>query len=80
MAQPHGPEEGAVAEAEAAAAELVTPDHPLGTPGAPTDRRAPFTVGFRAAAGALLAVGLAVLAWLALEVLILIVLALTGGL
>jgi predicted PurR-regulated permease PerM len=33
-------------------------------------------VGFRAAAGALLAVGLAVLAWLALEVLILIVLAL----
>ncbi|NMO93070.1 AI-2E family transporter [Actinomycetospora sp. TBRC 11914] len=76
VAQPHGSAEGVVAEAEATAAALVTPDHPLGTVGAPSDRRAPFTVGFRAAAGALVAVGLAVLAWLALEVLILIGLAL----
>ena len=76
VAQPHGLSEGVVAEAEASAAALVTPDHPLGTAGAPTDRRGPFTVGFLAAAGALVAVGLAVLAWLALEVLILICLAL----
>ena len=71
-----GRAEGVVAETEASAAAPVTPDHPLGTVGAPTDRHAPFTVGFLAAAGALVAVGLAVLAWLALEVLILIGLAL----
>jgi predicted PurR-regulated permease PerM len=76
VAQPHGRSEGIVAEAEASAADLVTPEHPLGTAGAPTDRRAPFTVGLLGAAGALVAVGLAVLAWLALEVLILIGLAL----
>lgn len=76
VAQPHGPAEGALVEAEVRAAGLATPDHPLGPVGAPIDRRAPFTVGLLAAAGALVAVGLAVLAWLALEVLILVGLAL----
>src|SRR4051812_33688849 len=76
VAQPHTPEEGVIAEAEASAAALVTPQYPLGQAGPPMDRRALFAVGWLAAAGALVAVGLAVLAWLALEVLILIGLAL----
>ena len=76
VAQPHGPDEGVIAEAEAAAAALVTPEHPMGPVGAPMNRRAPFTVGLLAAAGALVAVGLAVVAWLAIEIVILIGLAL----
>src|SRR5690349_8172030 len=76
VAQPHRLEEGVIVDAEARAAAQVTPDLPMGPVGTPIDRRAPFTVGLLATAGGLVAVGLAVLAWLALEVLILIGLAL----
>ncbi|HEY2191689.1 MAG TPA: AI-2E family transporter [Actinomycetospora sp.] len=76
VAQPHRTDEGAIAAAEATAAAEVTPDHPMGSAGAPMDRRAPFTVGLLAAAGALVAIGVGVLAWLAIDVLVLIGLAL----
>lgn len=76
VAQPHGPDEGVIADAEAGAAAQVTPSQPMGPVGAPIDRRTPFVVGLLATAGALVAIGLGVLAWLALDVLILIGLAL----
>ncbi|MEU7524273.1 AI-2E family transporter [Saccharothrix sp. NPDC042600] len=44
-------EEGPVAEAEAVAAEISTPQQPLGRPGKPLNRRSPFFVGMLGAAG-----------------------------
>ncbi len=51
--------EGPIADAEAAAAELSTPDAPLGRRGKPFDRRSPFLVGMAAAAGVAVIYGLA---------------------
>ncbi|CCH31071.1 hypothetical protein BN6_37800 [Saccharothrix espanaensis DSM 44229] len=52
VAQPHrGDEEGPVAEAEAIAAEISTPQQPLGRPGKPLNHRSPFFVGMLGAAG-----------------------------
>ncbi|MBB5959664.1 putative PurR-regulated permease PerM [Saccharothrix tamanrassetensis] len=52
VAQPHrDDEEGPVAEAEAVAAEISTPQQPLGRPGKPLNRRSPFFVGMLGAAG-----------------------------
>ncbi|XVS61989.1 AI-2E family transporter [Actinosynnema sp. CA-299493] len=52
MGQPHREdEEGPVAEAEAVAAEISTPQQPLGRPGKPLNRRSPFFVGMLGAAG-----------------------------
>jgi predicted PurR-regulated permease PerM len=48
-----------LAEAEAAAAELRTPERPLGERGKPFDRRSPFLVGMAAAAGVAVTYGLA---------------------
>lgn len=52
VGQPHREdEEGPVAEAEAVAAEISTPQQPLGRPGKPLNRRSPFFVGMLGAAG-----------------------------
>ncbi|WP_245950674.1 AI-2E family transporter [Saccharothrix carnea] len=52
MGQPHREDdEGPVAEAEAVAAEISTPQQPLGRPGKPLNRRSPFFVGMLGAAG-----------------------------
>ena len=52
VGQPHrDDEEGPVAEAEAVAAEISTPQQPLGRPGKPLNRRSPFFVGMLGAAG-----------------------------
>ncbi|RZS34701.1 putative PurR-regulated permease PerM [Herbihabitans rhizosphaerae] len=50
--------EGPIADAEAAAAELSTPDQPFGGRGKPFDRRSPFLVGMAAAAGVAATYGL----------------------
>nr|MDP9166538.1 AI-2E family transporter [Actinomycetota bacterium] len=51
VAQPHGEDDGPVAEAEHRAAELSTEEQPLGSPGRRFDRRSPFFIGLAAAAG-----------------------------
>ncbi|PSL51472.1 putative PurR-regulated permease PerM [Saccharothrix carnea] len=52
VGQPHREDdEGPVAEAEAVAAEISTPQQPLGRPGKPLNRRSPFFVGMLGAAG-----------------------------
>jgi predicted PurR-regulated permease PerM len=48
--EPHS-EEDPLAEAEAEAAEISTPEQPLGTMGKQLDRRSPFLIGMAAAAG-----------------------------
>ncbi|WP_329064251.1 AI-2E family transporter [Amycolatopsis sp. NBC_01480] len=69
-------EDGAFAAAEAAAAELSTPEQPMGAKGKPLDWRLPFLIGMTAAAGVAVTYGLVqVLAGLQ-DVLILIGLAL----
>jgi predicted PurR-regulated permease PerM len=68
--------EGPIAEAEAAAAELSTPDQPQGRPGKPFDRRSPFLVGMAAAAGVAVTYGLVQLLLSVRAILILIGLAL----
>lgn len=51
VGQPHTEDEGPIAEAEQAAAELSSEAQPLGPPGPPMDRRSPFYIGMTAAAG-----------------------------
>jgi predicted PurR-regulated permease PerM len=51
--------ESPIAEAEAAAADLRTPERPLGTRGKPFDHRSPFLIGMAAAAGVAVTYGLA---------------------
>ena len=51
VAQPHTPDEGPVAEAEIQAAEMTSPEQPLGEPGKKFDRRSPFFIGLAASAG-----------------------------
>lgn len=51
VAQPHTQEEGPVAEAEAQAAEMTSPEQPLGEPGKKFDRRSPFFIGLAGSAG-----------------------------
>ena len=59
FAQPHDVDaEGPVAAAEATAALISTEAEPMGRPGKPWDRRAPFWVGMAGAAGVAVTVGL----------------------
>jgi predicted PurR-regulated permease PerM len=57
VAQPHTEGEGPVAAAEAVAAQISTPQHALGRPGKPLDRRSPFIIGMSAAAGVAVTIG-----------------------
>jgi predicted PurR-regulated permease PerM len=59
FAQPHDVDsEGLVAAAEATAALISTEAEPMGRPGKPWDRRAPFWIGMAGAAGVAVTVGL----------------------
>ncbi|MGK2867511.1 MAG: AI-2E family transporter [Mycobacterium sp.] len=51
VAQPHDDDEGPVAEAEQQAAEMTSPEQPLGAPGKKFDRRSPFFIGLAGSAG-----------------------------
>ncbi len=51
VAQPHTEDEGPVAEAELQAAEMTSPEQPLGAPGRRFDRRSPFFIGLAGSAG-----------------------------
>lgn len=51
VAQPHTQDEGPVAEAEIQAAEMTSPEQPLGEPGKRFDRRSPFFIGLAGSAG-----------------------------
>lgn len=51
VAQPHTQDEGPVAEAELQAAEMISPEQPLGEPGKKFDRRSPFFIGLAGSAG-----------------------------
>ena len=51
VAQPHTQDEGPVAEAEIQAAEMTSPEQPLGEPGKKFDRRSPFFIGLAGSAG-----------------------------
>lgn len=51
VAQPHNDDEGPVAEAEQQAAEMTSPEQPLGAPGKKFDRRSPFFIGLAGSAG-----------------------------
>ena len=62
--------EGTVAEAEAA--EISTPEQPLGPPGPRLNRRSPFVIGVGAAAGVAVTVGLVELVLTAREMLLLV--------
>lgn len=59
IAQPHTAAEGPIAEAEAAAAQIRSPDYPLGPPGPPLDSSSAFFTGMRAAAGVAVTAALA---------------------
>ncbi len=77
VGQPHSDdEEGSVAEAEAEAAEISTPEQPLGTVGKRLDRRSPFYIGMTAAAGVAVTYGLIQLLTGAEQILVLVGLAL----
>ena len=67
---------GPIAEAEAAAADLRTTDHPMGGLGKPFNRRSPFLIGMAAAAGVAVTYGLVQLVVSVRGILILIGLAL----
>jgi len=51
VGQPHGEDEGAIADAEISAARMRSGDHPLGPRGRRFDRRSPFYIGLVASAG-----------------------------
>ncbi|MGW0159441.1 AI-2E family transporter [Mycobacterium sp. NPDC003323] len=51
VAQPHTADEGPVARAEQQAAEMTSPEQPLGRPGRKFDRRSPFFIGLAGSAG-----------------------------
>lgn len=74
--QTHTAPAGPIAEAEAAAADLSTTEHPMGGLGKPFDRRSPFMVGMAAAAGVAVTYGLVQLAVSVRGILVLIGLAL----
>ncbi|MEV7037524.1 AI-2E family transporter [Amycolatopsis sp. NPDC051061] len=76
MGQPHNDDEGTIAEAEAEAAEISTPEQPLGTVGKRLDRRSPFFIGMAAAAGVAVTYGLIQLLAGAEQILVLVGLAL----
>ncbi|MCR6483564.1 AI-2E family transporter [Amycolatopsis sp. OK19-0408] len=77
VGQPHSDtDEGTVAEAEAEAAEISTPEQPLGTVGKRLDRRSPFFIGMTAAAGVAVTYGLIQLLAGAEQILVLVGLAL----
>jgi predicted PurR-regulated permease PerM len=76
VGQPHTEVEGPVAAAEAVAAQISTPEHALGRPGRPLNRRSPFFVGMSAAAGVAAVAGLAEMVITVRDVLVLIGLAL----
>jgi len=57
VAQPHTLDEGPVAEAEIQAAEMTSPEQPLGEPGKKFDRRSPFFIGLAGSAGVALTYG-----------------------
>ncbi|WP_103356017.1 AI-2E family transporter [Amycolatopsis sp. CA-128772] len=77
MGQPHSvEEESSVAEAEAEAAQISTPERPLGGIGKRLDRRSPFFIGMTAAAGVAVTYGLIQLLAGAEQILVLVGLAL----
>ncbi|WP_433782725.1 AI-2E family transporter [Actinomycetospora sp. CA-101289] len=76
IGQPHTPDEGPIARAEASADGLSTPDAPLGPLGPPLDRRSTFLRGAAAAAGVVLVLTASWLVYLARSELVLIGLAL----
>jgi predicted PurR-regulated permease PerM len=69
-------DEGPLAEAEAEAAEISTPEQPLGAMGKPLNRRSPFLIGMTAAAGVAVTYGLLQIVIGVQDILILIGLAL----
>jgi predicted PurR-regulated permease PerM len=76
VGQPHTEEEGPVAEAEAEAAQISTPEQPLGRVGKRLDRRSPFFIGMTAAAGVAVTYGVLRLLAGAEQILVLVGLAL----
>jgi len=76
VTQPHAEDEGPVAAAEAAAAQLSTAQHAFGRPGRPLNRRSPFVMGMSAAAGVAVTVGMVEVILTVRDVLVLIGLAL----
>jgi len=77
FAQPHDvTTEGLVAAAEETAARISTEAEPMGQPGRPWDRRAPFWVGMAGAAGVAVTIGLVAVLITVSSVLVLIGLAL----
>ena len=76
VAQPHTPDEGPVAIAEAVAAQMSTAEHALGRPGRPVNRRSPFFVGMTATAGVAAMAGVVEMIITVRDVLVLIGLAL----
>ncbi|MDQ3580036.1 MAG: AI-2E family transporter [Actinomycetota bacterium] len=73
VGQPHTEdEEGPIAEAEEIAAEIRTPERPLGEPGKPLNRRSPFLIGLTGAAGVAVTIGLVQMLVAARDVLVLI--------
>jgi predicted PurR-regulated permease PerM len=77
IGQPHDEAaEGPIAEAEAAAARMLSGEHPLGLPGRPVDRRSPFVVAVVATVGVVLTYGVLQLIGAAAQVLVLLAFAL----
>ena len=77
IGQPHDhAREGPIAEAEAAAARMVSGEHPMGRPGRPVDRRSPFVVAVVATVGVVLTYGVLQLIGAAAQVLVLLAFAL----
>ena len=74
--QPHTEDEGPIADAEAAAAALISADNPMGTPGKPFDRRSPFFIAVFATVGVAITGGVIYLLITASQVLVLAALAL----
>ncbi|MFE3289185.1 AI-2E family transporter [Rhodococcus sp. NPDC059234] len=76
VGQPHSDTEGDnIVAAERGAARISSPTHPLGTAGAPFDRRSPFMIGMAAAAGVAVTYGLIEVLIAARGVLVLIAIA-----
>jgi predicted PurR-regulated permease PerM len=57
VGQPHGDDEGAIADAEISAARMRSDDYPLGPRGPRFDRRSPFYIGLAASAGVAIVYG-----------------------
>ena len=74
--QPHTDAEGPIADAESAAAALISADSPMGKPGKPFDRKSPFFIAVFATVGVALTYGAIQLLVTASQVLVLSALAL----